>query len=137
MDTIAHALKVTGSAAIDGQRFVAAAKEMTDKSVPTVEAHGVGAQKPFHARHQVGAGRFEDQVKVVAHETPCVDLPVGFLASLPEGLQKQLAVFVGAEDRLAMVAAVHDVINGPRILDSELSSHVSSMSAERMLSMSN
>jgi hypothetical protein len=67
MDTIAHALKVTGSAAIDGQRFVAAAKEMTDKSVPTVEAHRVGGQKPFHARHQGGPGRFDDQMKVVAH----------------------------------------------------------------------
>ena len=64
MDIVAHALEITGPAAIDGQRFVAAAKEMTDKSVPTVEAHGVGAQQPFHARHQISPN------EVVAHEAP-------------------------------------------------------------------
>ena len=66
-----------------------------------------------------------------------MDLPVGLLAGLPKSLQKYLAVFVGVENRLAMVASIHDVINGPGILDSEFSSHPSSMGADMDLSMMN
>ena len=34
-----------------------------------VEAISVSAQKPFHAGHEVGLGRFDDQMKVIGHQT--------------------------------------------------------------------
>ncbi len=97
---------------------------MAKKFVAPVEAHRVGAQKPFHAGHQVGPGCLDHQVEVIAHQTPGMDLPVGLFTGLPERFQEQLTILVGAEDRLAVVAAIHDVIDGTRILDSEFSGHV-------------
>ncbi|HTL59196.1 MAG TPA: hypothetical protein VL361_26220 [Candidatus Limnocylindrales bacterium] len=49
-------------------------------------------------------------------QTPCLDLPIDLLTSFIEGFQKDDSVFVIVEDRLATVAAVHDMINGSRIL---------------------
>jgi hypothetical protein len=62
-------------------------------------------------------------VEVIAHQTPGVDLPIGFFAGLAEGFEEQLAVFGAAEDLLLMVAAIHDVVDGSGILDSDFSGH--------------
>jgi hypothetical protein len=51
-----------------------------------------------------------------------MDLPVGF-AGLTESLQEQLAVFGAEEDLLLMVAAIHDVVDGTGIVDSDFSGH--------------
>ena len=45
---------------------------MTNQLVPPVESSGVGAQEPFHPRHQIDLGRLHHQVKVVGHETEWV-----------------------------------------------------------------
>ena len=62
-------------------------------------------------------------MEVIAHQTPRVDLPVGFFAGLAEGCQEQLAVFGAAEDLLLMVAAIHDEVDGAGVLDSDFSGH--------------
>ena len=96
---------------------------MAEQFVTPIESHCVGPQKPFHAGHQIGARGLDHQMKVIAHQAPGVDLPVGLPTGLAEGLKKKLAVFGGAEDGFAMVATVHDVIDGTRILNSEFSRH--------------
>jgi hypothetical protein len=53
-----------------------------------------------------------------------MDLPISFLASLAQCFQEDLPVAVGGKDRLAVVFAIHDVVDGARILDSEFASHV-------------
>jgi len=57
------------------------------------------------------------------HQKPGMDLPIGFLAGLAQCFQEQLAVFVRAENRLAMVAPIHDMVDGAGILDSDFSGH--------------
>ena len=49
--------------------------------------------------------------------------PVSFLTRLVQALDIQLPVFDGAENGLAMIAPVHDVVNGTGILHTEVSSH--------------
>jgi hypothetical protein len=53
--------------AFDQLGFVSAAQDMANELVPMVEANGVGALQPSHARHQVGVGGLQNHVIVVAH----------------------------------------------------------------------
>ena len=51
------------------------------------------------------------------------NLPVGLLASLTQGIQEDLPVTVVGENGFAAVTTVDDVVDRPRILDSEFSGH--------------
>jgi hypothetical protein len=51
------------------------------------------------------------------------DSPVPGLASLGQCGEKALVIQVIAEDRFAVIAAVHDVIDRPRILHSQFARH--------------
>lgn len=53
----------------------------------------------------------------------CRELPIGFDASLSQGLKKALAIFVVAKDISPVVSAVHYVIDSALILDSKFSGH--------------
>jgi hypothetical protein len=80
---------------------------MPEEPVVVVKAHRV-TPKAFgvHAGHKVSPGRLDHEMKVIAHQTPGVDLPIGFLAGVAQRFQKQFAVFVRAKNRLLMIAAV-------------------------------
>src|SRR6266404_2754668 len=60
---------------------------------------------------------------MVAHQAVGMDLKPGLLASFCQRLEKILPVHIVQIDVLLAVPAAHDVVNGPRILDSELSRH--------------
>ena len=107
MHIIAHRTQVTVAAAIDEQRFVAAAEHVTKMFVPAVEPHRVGAQQPLHAGDQVCARGLDDEMKVIRHQAIRVNLPAGFLARLPEGLEKELAIVVSMKDVFAPIPATH------------------------------
>ena len=62
-------------------------------------------------------------MKMVSHQTIGLDLPIAFRGSLTESLQKAAPVGVIFEDRLAAVAAIHDVINRAGIFQPEFSRH--------------
>ena len=123
MHIIAHAFEVTVAAAVHNQRLVSPTEEMTENLVPPIVPTGVNAQQPFHPFHQVAIRCFEDQVKVVRHQTEAVNLPGGLLASLRQRRQEQLAVVIVGEDCLLVVPAVHHVVDRPRVLDAQLPSH--------------
>ena len=57
--------------------------------------------------------------EMIAHETPGMDAPLGLGARLGEGFQEADAVGVIAEDRLAAIAAVQDVVDRAWILGSQ------------------
>ena len=67
---------------------------------------------------------FNDEMKMIGHEAPGMDLPAGFGAGFAEGLEEDFAIFFAEEDRLAAVAAVHDVVNRSRELDAQFSGHM-------------
>jgi len=93
---------------------------MAEFLVASIESAGVGAQKPFHAGHQIGLWRLNDQMKVVGHQIIGVDLPTGFSASLPKRVHKAFSVLVVGEYFLVPVAPVHDVVKRARVLDAKL-----------------
>ena len=66
---------------------------------------------------EIRARRFDHQMKMRFHEAIGMDLPVGFGAGFGEGGQKTLPVQVVVENGFAPVPAIHDVANGPRILN--------------------
>jgi hypothetical protein len=46
--------------------LVAATEDMPDQFVAVVQANGAGTLQPSHARDQIGIGRLDDQVLMVA-----------------------------------------------------------------------
>ena len=104
---ITYRLEITGARAIHHQRFVPAAEQMPKELVSPVEAPGMDTPKPFHPRHQVGLGRFDDQMEVIGHQTPCMHLPTGALTALPQDFDERLPIGIIVEDRLAPVAPAH------------------------------
>jgi len=54
-----------------------------------------------------------------------MDLPGGFGASFAEDFQEAAPVEVVGEDGFAAIAAVHDVVNGARVLNAKLAGHAS------------
>ena len=74
------------TASLNQLRLVAAAKNMAKELMPVIQTNGVSALKPGHTRNEVRIRGFEDQVIIVAHEAVSMDLPIGFLASLGQGL---------------------------------------------------
>src|SRR5260370_39698703 len=93
---------------------------MTKELVPPVEPAGIGAQKPFHSHDQVGLRSFDNQMKMISHQTPGVDLPVGFCAGLAQRLEEPLPIQIVVENGFASIAAIHDVVDGARISDAQL-----------------
>src|SRR5262249_6221496 len=59
--------EVTALAA-DQQRFVAPAEQMANQLMPPIKPAGVSAQKPFHARDQIGLRCFGNQIKMIPHQ---------------------------------------------------------------------
>jgi hypothetical protein len=62
-------------------------------------------------------------MEMVPHQTPGVNLPVGFPTRLPQGFQKKQLVLVVQKDGFAAITAIHRVVNGPGILNSEFARH--------------
>ena len=93
---------------------------MAEHLVPPVEPAGVSAQKLFHASDQVRLRRLDHEMKMIRHEDIGMNLPARLGACLSQGLEEPLPIPVILEDRLAPVPAIHDVLDGARILDSQL-----------------
>ena len=53
---------------------------MPELPMPAIEPSGVGAEEPFHARHQRGLGRLDDQMEVIGHQAVGMNLPFGLSA---------------------------------------------------------
>src|SRR6266513_4965016 len=68
--------------AVHQKRLVTAAKQMPPQTVPAIESLRVGAQQPLHACAQVAARRFDNQMKMIVHQTIGVNLPPGAPARL-------------------------------------------------------
>ena len=96
---------------------------MPEQLVPAVEAARVSAKQPFHPGDQIRLGRLDNQVKMILHEDVGMNLPTCLATSLGQRGDEALAIRVVVEDRLAPVAAIHDVVNRPRILDSQFAGH--------------
>jgi hypothetical protein len=91
--------------------------------VPDIKAFGVNAQQPLHPDHQIGLGRFHDQMKMIAHQTVGVNLPPCLAAGLGQGNQEQPKVPRTAKDLLTAIPSIHHMINRSRKFTAHLAWH--------------
>ena len=63
------------------------------------------------------------QMKMVGHQAIGLDFKTRLLAGFGQGLNEILPVHAVQKHRLTSVAAAHDLVNGPRLLDSHFAWH--------------
>ena len=127
MHVIARGAQVAATAFVDDERFVASAEKVAEEFMASVEAAGVGAEEPFHAGDEIGLGRFGDEMKMIAHEAPGVELPAGFFAGLTEGIEKTAAILIVVEDGFTPVPTINQVVDGPGKLNARSEEHTSEL----------
>ena len=74
-------------------------------SVLTIETNGC---LTFHSIDQVGLRRFDDQVKMISHQTISMHPPLGLQASLAQCIDETFAVFVIAKNLFPPIPAIRD-----------------------------
>src|SRR5437868_12598841 len=72
-------------------------------------------------------GWFNHEMKVIAHQTIRMNLPIGLKARFGESGQEFLPIHIILENILPLVASVHDVVNSYRILDPHLARHATAV----------
>lgn len=72
----------------------------------------VSAEKPLHARDQIGLERFYHQVQMIQHQPIRMGLPIGFDTGLSQSHKETIPVRVGFEDGVATILTIQDVVNG-------------------------
>jgi hypothetical protein len=98
---------------INQRGTIATGKEVPRELMPSIEARRVGAEKPFHPGHEVGLRCFNDEMKMIRHETIGAYLPGGFGAAVSECLEKGFSIVVVSKNLFPAIAATGDVINSP------------------------
>jgi len=106
---------------IDHLRLVASAKEMPAVMVAPVKAHRVGAQEPFHSRHQIGMRRFYDEMEMIAHQTVGMAPAIASRHRRRRAFPRREAGPLIDEKCPAAELAAHDVIDRVCVLDSKRS----------------
>ncbi len=127
MDVIAHRPQIAAAAALDVQRLVTSREKVSALLMPEVEALGVNPQQPLHPDHQVGLGRFDDQMKMIAHEAIGVNLPLSLVAGFGQGGQEYPAVLRIAEDFLPAIPPVHHMVDRSGKFMAHLAWHIHTM----------
>ena len=90
-----------------------------------IEPTGVRAQQPMHPFAQIGVGRFDDQMKMVAQQAIRMHLPISLLTRLSQRFEEVLPIHVVEVNVIPAVSPAHDMVDGARILDSQLAWHAS------------
>jgi len=90
------------------------AKDVVLPAVPCVEGFRVLAVEVAHPVPEVGGGRLDEQVVVVAHEAPDVEAPAVSPLDPPQDVDEGGAIVGVAEDRRVVVALRSDVVVAAR-----------------------
>lgn len=89
---------------------------MADTVMPPIEGLRIAAVQSPHAATQIGFGRIEQQVVVIAHQAVGITTPLLLEDFLPEEGEKAIAVGVIEEDRLLGIAPRRDMMERSRIV---------------------
>ena len=108
---------------VDKQRLVASLKEVAGAAVPAIEVLRVGAAQLPHGARQVGVRGRDQQMVVVAHEHISMQPQAMAMNDAGQALQEARAIALIAVDRLALITARRDVVEGPRKLHSKWPRH--------------
>jgi len=87
---------------------------MVGSAVAGVEALRVASVQVAHAVREIGLGRLDDQVIVVAHQAADVHEPPVAPRDAPDQVDEERTVVVVQEDRAAVVPPCRDVVEAAR-----------------------
>jgi hypothetical protein len=76
-----------------------------------------------YAGNEIGLGRFGHEMKMISHETQGVELPASLLTSFAESPEETAPILVIFEDRFAVVATTHEMIDGAGELHAQRARH--------------
>jgi hypothetical protein len=114
---------------LDHDRVKAAAEDVIAAAVAVVEGARIGPVEIAHAVREVGGGRFDDEVVVVAQKAARMDAPAIAADDPPEDLEEDRTVPVVVEDRRPAIAACRDVVVSARGEVTRRSAHPGDRSA--------
>ena len=103
--------------------LIAVTEKMAPELVSGIEAVRPGVLKPTHSLHHVRFRGLEEQMVVLAHEHPGIEVPPASLYNFLQGTFEALAIEVVMHDVLPAVATGHGMRDGAGILDALLSRH--------------
>src|ERR1022692_3996129 len=96
---------------LDRRAFEASLPQMADEAILPIEVMYIGAQQPGHERRQVATvAHLHEQVKMIAHQAIMVNSQLVALPIAVHQLQEITAVVVRCENRLAVMAAVDQMV---------------------------
>ena len=121
MDVAYELLEVALLLADDGLEAVL--KQVAVTAVALVEVDDIAGQKPVHAHGDGLPDGFAEQVEVVAHQRPGVDVPGAALRQCAEPCDEIVAVRISQKDVAPFDSPPDDVVQHPRRIYSRTSRH--------------
>jgi hypothetical protein len=97
----------------------------------SIESLGVGAQQPFHPNGQVRIRCFQNQMKVICHQTIGMHLPTGLQTSLPKRAQKFRPVVLIQQYRFAPISTAEHMIKRACVVYPEGTGHHANLSGNQ------
>jgi hypothetical protein len=85
---------------------------------------GINAVHIPHRVRYVAVWRFNKKVIVICHQAIAVNKDIVELTGFVKDIQEELPVTWGARNRLASVAAAHDMIYGTRVFQAKRTNHL-------------
>jgi len=128
MNVVARAAQVARRTSIDDLRFVTSAKEVSPLTMTPIKSLGVGSEEPFHSKSEVGLGRFQDEMKMIRHQTVGMCLPTRLHTGLLKSAQKLYPVSFVPEYRFTSISATGYMIKCAFIFNSEGAGHALKLS---------
>jgi hypothetical protein len=92
-------------------RLVTILKELTVTVMSPVEGNRMTSKKAGHDGVEGSLACFQDQMNVIAEESPCVTRRVGFGKHLPDSLDKTVFVDIVTEDQSPLNPPDDDVMD--------------------------
>ena len=114
--------------------LVAALKYIPIGLPEPIEAIGEGRLRPLHPDYQVGLRRLDQQMVVVAHQTPGMQRPALRTADQMQAFKKTASSALGPEYPGPAIASIDHVAEGSSVFNSDLPGHESALAIRTIAS---
>ena len=123
MNVVTGAAQVARRTAIDDLGFVTPAKEVSPLAMAKIKSLRVGPEEPFHPKGEVGLRCFQDEMKMIGHQTVGMCLPSCLQTGSRKSAHKLYPIPVVAEYRLTSISAAGHMIKCAFVFNSEGAGH--------------
>jgi hypothetical protein len=128
MNVVARAPQVAGRTSIDNLPFVTPAKKVSALTMAPIKSLSVGPEEPFHSKSEVWLRCFQDEMKMICHQTVGMRLPTRLQTGLLKSAKKLYPVLVVPKYRLTSITAARHMIKCAFVFNSEGAGHARKLS---------